>query len=473
MRRRSFGRVQARLLPLLILSCASCATSGVVYPARIAPGAAPTQSDLGARLDAVVAQFPSGRVVYPASSLLEKIGAGVVTLAYLAADVAQSIADQTVPADAKQLLAATRGLDASVCSERGPSPAPRDGRRHPPRQSYARVWIPVSDGGATTGDCPANSGAGHLCLAGRLALQPGKSRLILVVPGLFHSADHRYVMDIGDLLYAQGHSVLLIDVRAHGQTFWSQPWAETTLGLREGSELLAVARRVRDVCPDAVQDVGALGFSGGGLFAMRAFAAQPEVLRGGVLAVSPPLDLAYTIETMSNTQGDGDPQSCFMAAAPFSPCLAEGGIGHYFMELLRRRQKTLSEKGLMGAPRERVTATEFMKEHVIAKHGDPRRAITPVRLAHEIRKAEARRSGTSLVILTSRDDPVVGDKPAAELAGELGMDKGQGLGKRSVRLYRLDHGGHIAFPVVYPGLFPRFIRTLFCHGAPCADEAAR
>ncbi len=115
--------------------------------------------------------------------------------------------------------------------------------------------------------------------------------MVIVVHGLYDSHTSRYVVEYAEVLRRWGFHVFALDMRDHGRLRGSPP--PPSLGLHEGRDLFAAAGTLG--AAEGVS-VGILGLSYGGQCAVRAaheatLAGRPEVLRGGVLTISAPLNI--------------------------------------------------------------------------------------------------------------------------------------------------------------------------------------
>jgi pimeloyl-ACP methyl ester carboxylesterase len=138
---------------------------------------------------------------------------------------------------------------------------------------------------------------------GRLALQPAdRHSLVVVIHGLFDSGAQEYAQRMAAVLYQLGHSVLVPDMRDHGDTLRAAPQIATTLGTLEGADLLALVNDVRQTCGERIGRAGLAGVSGGGLAAIRAFTLDRQgSLDAGAIAISPLLDVDATLRESADS----------------------------------------------------------------------------------------------------------------------------------------------------------------------------
>jgi predicted alpha/beta-fold hydrolase len=119
--------------------------------------------------------------------------------------------------------------------------------------------------------------------------------VVMVIHGLFDSHVTGYAVEYAESLRRMGFHVVALDLRDHGRQLGRGP--PPSLGIEEGRDLFAAARimsRAEGV------SVGLLGMSYGAHCVVRAaheatLAGEPEVLRGGVLAMCGPLDIHEAI----------------------------------------------------------------------------------------------------------------------------------------------------------------------------------
>lgn len=124
-------------------------------------------------------------------------------------------------------------------------------------------------------------------IAASIALQQAARPGLVVVHGLFTSSRFDYVRQIAvRAFYEWGFNVAVIDLRSFGMTELTSP-APSTAGWKEGEDLIALARYLREL---GATSVGALGISLGGSSVLNASDLDDatEVLDGGILAISPP-----------------------------------------------------------------------------------------------------------------------------------------------------------------------------------------
>jgi predicted alpha/beta-fold hydrolase len=134
-------------------------------------------------------------------------------------------------------------------------------------------------------------GVDGVVLKGKHSVGAPGAPVVIVVHGLYDSHTSRYVVAHAESLRRWGFHVVVLDMRDHGRLRGTPP--PPSMGLHEGRDLFAAATALHEA--EGVS-VGILGLSYGGQCAVRAaheatLAGRPEVLRGGVLTISAPLNV--------------------------------------------------------------------------------------------------------------------------------------------------------------------------------------
>jgi predicted alpha/beta-fold hydrolase len=314
-RRKSTRR--ASICPVAVSAClvlcvgpSACVSTKLVHlerlevaPAHSASSGGPWRHEMAAVLDA----YEASPVMVPEDERLGPLYGGLTTLSYFGADSQSRVLDQQLAPPAP----ARGGTLASACS------APTDDRSEVALAmsgvpAFVPVWVPLSakaEAVPESARCDergraSGGGAGEVfCAFARVALQPDSGgALIVVAHGLFDSGAQDYVQHMAAELYRLGHSVLLPDLRDHGDTWRAAPWLATTFGTLESRDLLALVAAARRDCAARIGRAGIAGVSGGGLAAIRAFALDgSNSLDAGVIAVSPLLDVPGAIGDLSQT----------------------------------------------------------------------------------------------------------------------------------------------------------------------------
>src|SRR3954463_9414361 len=144
-------------------------------------------------------------------------------------------------------------------------------------------------------------------IAASIAVQEAARPSLIVVHGLFTSSRFDYVRQIAvRAFYEWGFNVAALDLRSFGMTELTSP-APSTAGWKEGFDILALARYMKEL---GGTSVGALGISLGGSSVLNACdeEATPNVLDGGILAVSPPAVPKLAWERLSEPVPRGHPR---------------------------------------------------------------------------------------------------------------------------------------------------------------------
>ena len=267
----------------------------------------PAQRGWRADVAELLSHYESLRVLAPEDERLEPLFGGLTTLSYFGADALPRVLDQKIPADG---AAVGRSLeDACRASDPAAAQIRAQGFATTGIPVFTPVWMPLAISGGAAPAAVSCDERGHasspdaFCVFGRLALQPEPGRtLIMVVHGMFDSGAQLYVQRLAATLYGLGHSVLLPDMRDHGDTWRAAPQLATTLGTLEGADLLGLGALARQRCGANMGRLGIAAVSGGGLDALRALTLdRARNLDAGVLALSPLLDVGKTLSDLSDT----------------------------------------------------------------------------------------------------------------------------------------------------------------------------
>jgi predicted alpha/beta-fold hydrolase len=261
-------------------------------------------------MSALFERYENAPVVAPEDERLGPLFGGLTTLSYFGADAEPKMLAQQLGAEGP---ARGQSLE-TACGARTPSEreAAEAVLATSGLPAFAPVWIPLSTDGGAAPDAarcdergkPLGAAAERtFCVFGRLALQPADQHsLVVVVHGLFDSGAQEYAQRMAAVLYQLGHSVLVPDMRDHGDTLRAAPQIATTLGTLEGSDLLALVNDVRQACGERIGRAGLAGVSGGGLDAIRAFTLDRQgSLDAGAIAISPLLDVDAAIRDAADS----------------------------------------------------------------------------------------------------------------------------------------------------------------------------
>jgi pimeloyl-ACP methyl ester carboxylesterase len=256
----------------------------------------------------LLSHYDAMRVLAPEDERLDPLFGGLTTLSYFGADALPRVLDQQIPSDGAALgrtLHDSCGADIQANELR----LRAEGFATAAVPVFTPVWMPLAISGGAAPAAVSCDARGHasspdaFCAFARLAMQPESGRaLIVVVHGMFDSGAQLYVQRLAATLYGLGHSVLLPDMRDHGDTWRAAPQLATTLGTLEGADLLAMVARTRQSCGAHIGRVGVAAVSGGSLDAIRALTLDREhSLDAGVLALSPLLDVNQTLKDLSSS----------------------------------------------------------------------------------------------------------------------------------------------------------------------------
>ena len=144
-------------------------------------------------------------------------------------------------------------------------------------------------------------------IAAAIALQEAARPGLIVVHGLFTSSRFDYVRQIAVRAYYEwGFNVAAIDLRSFGMTELTSP-APSTAGWKEGEDILALARYMKEL---GSTSVGTLGISLGASSVLGASHPEgaAERLDGGILAVSPPADPELAWQRLAEPVPRGHPR---------------------------------------------------------------------------------------------------------------------------------------------------------------------
>jgi predicted alpha/beta-fold hydrolase len=149
-------------------------------------------------------------------------------------------------------------------------------------------------------------GADGVRIAASVAMQETPRPALIVVHGLFTTRRFDYVREPAVRAFFEwGFSVAVVDLRSFGLTGLMNE-APSSGGWKEGEDLIAVAEELRR---RGATSVGALGISLGASAVLNA--AHPQAaesaLDGGIIAVSPPADVALSSERLSREVSIGHP----------------------------------------------------------------------------------------------------------------------------------------------------------------------
>jgi predicted alpha/beta-fold hydrolase len=151
------------------------------------------------------------------------------------------------------------------------------------------------------------TGADGERIAASIALQEAARPALIVVHGIFTSSRFDYVRSIAvRAFYEWGFNVAALDLRSFGMTELTSP-APSTGGWKEGQDILALARYLKEL---GATSVGAIGISlgGGAVLDTCDYPETATALDGGILAVSPPATPKEVWERLSEPVPRGHPR---------------------------------------------------------------------------------------------------------------------------------------------------------------------
>jgi uncharacterized protein len=151
------------------------------------------------------------------------------------------------------------------------------------------------------------TGADGERIAASIALQEAARPALIVVHGIFTSSRFDYVRSIAvRAFYEWGFNVAALDLRSFGMTELTSP-APSTGGWKEGQDILALARYLKEL---GATSVGAIGISlgGGSVLDTCDYPETATALDGGILAVSPPATPKEVWERLSEPVPRGHPR---------------------------------------------------------------------------------------------------------------------------------------------------------------------
>jgi predicted alpha/beta-fold hydrolase len=124
-------------------------------------------------------------------------------------------------------------------------------------------------------------------IAASIGLQEAARPALIVVHGIFTSSRFDYVRSIAVRAYYEwGFNVAALDLRSFGMTELTSP-APSTGGWKEGQDVLALARYLKELGATSVGTIG-ISLGGGAVLDACNYEETATALDGGILAVSPP-----------------------------------------------------------------------------------------------------------------------------------------------------------------------------------------
>jgi predicted alpha/beta-fold hydrolase len=290
-------------------------------------------------------------------------------------------------------------------------------------------------------------------LAARFAAQPaarpiaGSGDAVILVHGLFGSLNEYLFRDLAAALRHAGFAVLGLEMRGHGRTEEMRPDVPMMFGLVEPADILAAADWLR--AAQGARRIGAVGFSIGGfqclLAACRDAAERDGTglrLNGGVVAVSPVVDLAAAIELLSGDPGFFDNPAVYTMQTRT----------HKRMALYRAPTPSRRLDELIPFEIRRSTRPElFPDRERFFRDVLPTIDFRGPGWARGVRKMESLRC--PVLLLHGVNDPVTHAGAVAELAARVRNP--------NVGVLILPDGGHIGFPVVSAPFYYSLLLNFF------------
>jgi len=250
---------------------------------------------------------------------------------------------------------------------------------------------------------------------------------LIVVHGLFSSRRFDYVRQIAVRAYYEwGFNVLALDLRSFGLTNLTSV-APTTVGWKEGEDIIAAARHLKEL---GATTVGALGISLGGSSVLGACHPDgaEDALDGGIVAISPPADPKSMAKRLSVRLPRTDPAYVLNLA---------------FWAMLKSRVRQGRWEGIENFldPVERVSAPFY--------------GLEPDELwARAAAREHIHAAKVPVLVLHPEDDEIIPVDHARMLADAAG-------GSELVRVWILPGGGHGAIDAVDRDWFYAVVRGFF------------
>lgn len=286
-------------------------------------------------------------------------------------------------------------------------------------------------------------GADGVVLQGRRSTGAPGTPVVIVVHGLYDSHTSRYVVELAEVLRRWGFHVLALDLRDHGRLRGRPP--PCAMGLHEGRDLFAAASALSQA--EGVS-VGILGLSFGGHCAVRAaheatLAGRPEVLRGGVLALSAPLDAQEAVAAIDEPSRLPRPQG-----------LKQRLIARSVHATLRRHLLIrIHEHGPFGHPVDDLET--YIRDVVLPAYPkDPALVGAFLAAARSAQPAVMSKLAVPVAILHAADDPLV---PIHHLRLSRALAKDNPF----VYTRELPTGGHMGFATFDPQATLHLMGTFF------------
>jgi predicted alpha/beta-fold hydrolase len=216
--------------------------------------------------------------------------------------------------------------------------------------------------------------------------------VVIIIHGWLGSADSSYVLSSAQALYRAGFQVVRLTLRDHGGT------AHLNEGLFHSAmtdEVVAAAQFIMQDFPDS--QVGLMGFSMGGNFALRLAKQLPELT---TLAICPAISPAHTVEQI--------------------------GSSLIYQKYFMGKWRTLWEQKQQAFPGSydfsalaNHSSIQILTEIFIAEHTDFAR-IDDYYAAYDLRGDTL--TGVNATILAAQDDPIIPPEHYLELPASLNIE---------------------------------------------------
>jgi len=294
--------------------------------------------------------------------------------------------------------------------------------------AYATVGIPIRDG---------------FTLRGHHSMGPPGAPIVIVVHGIFDSHVSPYVVELAEVLRRWGFHVFALDLRDHGLARGEPP--PPSLGIEEGRDLLAAAKALGR--GEGVS-VGLLGLSYGGHCVVRAAheasrTDQAHLLRGGVMAVGAPLDVARGAAAFDDGSLLPQPQG-LVDRAMFWGVMRT--VKQHLVQRLAEQGKTAGADRVYG---------QYIREVILPAYPelpqDPDRFLAQATCATPEVMAEL---AVPTALIHPVDDPLV---PVQHMRSALAAAAGNPL----VHGVELPLGGHVGLSAVDPASTLELLAAFF------------
>ena len=301
--------------------------------------------------------------------------------------------------------------------------------RYAPYPEFESVSIPVEPG---------------LQLTGVLAVRDRTAPCVIVVSGTFDSRDGLYVRDTALLCYRNGYSVLVLEMRNHGQSI--EHWA--TIGWKEGRDILAAAQWLQDRAIEGSPgseppSVAYIGYSLGAWYGIRAaydasIRSREHLLDGGVISFNPPVDIQKAVLDWNRDDFRG------------SDFTLRSQVFKQFDSYLAKRVGQLGMKAEFKAAGGTFDAYVGLAARAHGISGEElyeRAVLAPEEIAANVR--------VPVVAYHAEDDPVVGVEHSRRLQQAV-----ETANSEYIEVIIREKGGHIGLHEVEPDYYVGLVMTV-------------